>query len=135
MLVVEDEVLVGMPIEEMLQEPGHEPMALSTHLDEALSLAHTAAFDFALLDINLDGKQSFPVADVIRRGACPSCSPPATAAASSAAPTPTRRCCKNRSASRSCGACWTAPGFDHGLPDRQPAGGIIVPSGSDAQWS
>jgi len=70
-LVVEDEVLVGMLIEEMLQELGYEPMALSTHLDEALSLARTAAFDFALLDINLNGKQSFPVAEVIRARGLP----------------------------------------------------------------
>jgi DNA-binding response OmpR family regulator len=70
-LVVEDEVLVGMLIEEMLQELGYEPMALSTHLDEALSLARTAAFDFALLDINLNGKQSFPVADVLRARGLP----------------------------------------------------------------
>jgi DNA-binding response OmpR family regulator len=55
-----------MLIEEMLQVLGYEPMALSTHLDEALSLARTASFDFALLDINLNGRQSFPVADAIR---------------------------------------------------------------------
>ena len=70
-LVVEDEVLVGMLIEEMLQALGCELVALATHLDEALSLAHTARFDFAVLDINLNGKQSFPVADVIRTRGLP----------------------------------------------------------------
>jgi CheY-like chemotaxis protein len=70
-LVVEDEVLVGMLIEEMLQELGYELVALATHLDEALSLARTASFDFAVLDINLNGKQSFPVADVIRARGLP----------------------------------------------------------------
>ena len=70
-LVVEDEVLVGMLIEEMLQELGYELAALATHLDQALSLARTASFDFAVLDINLDGKQSFPVADVIRARGLP----------------------------------------------------------------
>ena len=64
-LVVEDEVLVGMLIEKMRQALAYELVALSTHLDEALSLARTASFDFAVLDINLNGTQSFPVAEVI----------------------------------------------------------------------
>jgi CheY-like chemotaxis protein len=70
-LIVEDEVLVGMLLEEMLQELGYELAALSTHLDDALSQARTAAFDFAVLDINLNGKQSFPVADAIRSRGLP----------------------------------------------------------------
>jgi CheY-like chemotaxis protein len=65
-LVVEDEVLVGMLLEEMLRELGYELAALSTHVDEALVLARTARFDVAVLDINLNGRQSFPVADAIR---------------------------------------------------------------------
>lgn len=70
-LVVEDEVLVGMMIEEMLQELGYEVAALATHLDEALALASGGSFDFALLDINLNGKQSFPVADTLRTRSVP----------------------------------------------------------------
>jgi DNA-binding response OmpR family regulator len=70
-LVVEDEVLVGMLLEEMLHELGHELAALSTHLDEALSLARSATFDFAVLDINLNGRQSFPIADAIRARGLP----------------------------------------------------------------
>jgi CheY-like chemotaxis protein len=68
-LVVEDEVLVAMLVEDMLGELGHEVAALSTHLDEAVRLAASGAFDFAVLDINLNGERSFPVADVlIERG-------------------------------------------------------------------
>lgn len=70
-LVVEDEVLVGMLVEEMLQELGYQLAVLATHLDEALALARTASFDFAVLDVNLNGKQSFPVADVIRARGLP----------------------------------------------------------------
>jgi len=70
-LVVEDEVLVGMLLEEMLHELGFELAALSTHLDEALSLAHGASFDVAVLDINLNGRQSFPVAEAIRARGLP----------------------------------------------------------------
>ena len=70
-LVVEDEVLVGMMVEEMLHALGYQLAALSTHLDEALVLAATAAFDVALLDINLNGRPSFPVADAIRARGLP----------------------------------------------------------------
>ena len=70
-LVVEDEVLVGMLLEEMLSELGYEVAALSTHLDEALILARNARFDIALLDINLNGRQSFPVAEAIRARGLP----------------------------------------------------------------
>jgi CheY-like chemotaxis protein len=70
-LVVEDEVLVGMLIEDMLRDLGYEIAGLSTHLDEAVRLARTAAFDVALLDINLNGRQSFPVADAVRARGLP----------------------------------------------------------------
>ncbi len=70
-LVVEDEVLMAMMVEEMLRELGYEVAALSTHLDQAVLLARTAAFDFALLDINLNGQHSFPVADVVRSRGLP----------------------------------------------------------------
>ncbi len=70
-LVVEDEVVVGMLIEEMLRELGDEIAGLSTHLDEAVILARIATFDVALLDINLNGRQSFPVADAVRARGLP----------------------------------------------------------------
>ncbi len=70
-LVVEDEVLVGMLVEEMLQELGYAVAALATHLDQALSFARRESFDLALLDINLNGKQSFPVADAVRARGLP----------------------------------------------------------------
>lgn len=70
-LVVEDEVLVGMLIEDMLRDLGYEIAGLSTHLDQAVTLARTARFDVALLDINLNGRQSFPVADAVRARGLP----------------------------------------------------------------
>ena len=70
-LVVEDEVIVGMLLEDMLGELDCEVVAISTHLAEALELAKSLDIDFALLDINLDGHQSFPVADVLRERGVP----------------------------------------------------------------
>jgi CheY-like chemotaxis protein len=65
-LVVEDEVIVGMLVEDMLQELGYEVAALSTHLDQAVELAQNIDIDFAVLDLNLNGHLSYPVADALR---------------------------------------------------------------------
>jgi CheY-like chemotaxis protein len=63
--VVEDEVIVGMLLEDMLEDLGCEVAAISTHLEQALHLARTLDIDLAILDVNLRGTQSFPVADVL----------------------------------------------------------------------
>ena len=70
-LVIEDEVIVGMLIEDMLEELGCEVAAISTHIEEALQLARAPDIDLAILDINLGGKQSFPVADVLKSRGVP----------------------------------------------------------------
>jgi CheY-like chemotaxis protein len=70
-LVIEDEVIVGMLLEDMLGELGCEVVAVATHLEEALRLAGTLDVDLAILDINLGGKQSFPVADVLKTRGVP----------------------------------------------------------------
>lgn len=66
-LVVEDEVLMAMLLEDMLGDLGYAVAARSNHLDHAMRLAAAIDFDFALLDINLNGERSFPVADIVRR--------------------------------------------------------------------
>ncbi|MBY0319213.1 MAG: response regulator [Reyranella sp.] len=60
-----------MLLEDMLAELDCEVVAISTHLDEALALARRLDIDFALLDINLDGHHSFPVADLLRERGVP----------------------------------------------------------------
>ena len=62
-LIVEDEMLVAMYIEDALMDLGHQPVGPAMRLETALEAAERADFDFAILDINLAGKQSFPVAD------------------------------------------------------------------------
>lgn len=70
-LVVEDEVIVGMLVEDMLEELGYEVAALSTHLDQAVELARGIDIDFAVLDLNLNGHLSYPVADALRERKLP----------------------------------------------------------------
>jgi DNA-binding response OmpR family regulator len=68
-LIVEDEMLVAMLIEDAVTDLGHEVVGPAMRLETALEAAEKEAFDFAILDINLAGKTSFPVADcLVERG-------------------------------------------------------------------
>jgi CheY-like chemotaxis protein len=64
-LIVEDEMLVAMNIEDMLLDLGHEVAGLASRLEPALALARESIFDAAMLDVNLAGEPSFPVADLL----------------------------------------------------------------------
>ena len=70
-LVVEDEIMVAMYVEDLLTELGFEVAGIATGLEQALPLAREGEFDFAVLDINLAGQLSFPVADVLRERGIP----------------------------------------------------------------
>jgi CheY-like chemotaxis protein len=70
-LVVEDEMLVAMNIEDMLLELGHEVAGLASRLDPALALAREVPFDAAMLDVNLAGEPSFPVAELLAERGIP----------------------------------------------------------------
>jgi len=64
-LLVEDEALIRMMVTDMLEELGHKVVAEAADVDKAAMLARSTAFDLAILDVNLDGATSFPVADAI----------------------------------------------------------------------
>ena len=64
-LLVEDEMTVAFMIEDMLLELGHSVVDVAMRLPAALQSAATLEFDFAFLDINLDGYKTFPVAEIL----------------------------------------------------------------------
>ena len=64
-LVVEDEMTIALSIEDMLVELGHQVIDLAMRLPQALELARAADFDLAILDVNLDGRMSFPIAEAL----------------------------------------------------------------------
>lgn len=70
-LVVEDEALVAMMIEDMLTDMGHHVGAVASRMQEALEVARTGTFDLAILDVNLDGKPSYPIAEILRERGVP----------------------------------------------------------------
>ena len=68
-LVVEDEMLIGMLLEDMLTDMGHTVVAIVPRVNEALAAAQREEFDLAILDVHLNGQAVFPVADaLIERG-------------------------------------------------------------------
>jgi CheY-like chemotaxis protein len=64
-LLVEDEALVAMLLEDMLADEGCEVVATAPRLTEALSYAQSLEFDLAILDLNLAGENTFPVAEAL----------------------------------------------------------------------
>ena len=68
-LVVEDEMLIGMLLEDMLADLGHQVVAVVPRVNEALALVQREAFDLAILDVHVNGQPVFPVADsLVERG-------------------------------------------------------------------
>lgn len=70
-LIVEDEFLVAMLLEDLLSEMGHQVAGTFAQVAEAMKFAEHADLDFAILDINLAGATSFPVAEILRRRGIP----------------------------------------------------------------
>ncbi|WP_084582214.1 response regulator [Sphingomonas azotifigens] len=70
-LIVEDEMTIAFLIEDMLEDLGHQVVAVAMRLSEAVEVARQVEADLAILDINLDGHVSFPVADILAERAIP----------------------------------------------------------------
>ncbi len=70
-LVVEDELFVAMMIEDYLRDLGFEVVGPALRLERGLDLARDEMLDFAVLDVNLADKPSFPIADVLRTRGVP----------------------------------------------------------------
>lgn len=71
-LVVEDESLVAMLLEMILEDMGCTPVGPASNVDEGEAIARdTVDLDAALLDVNLAGRQVFPVAAVLKARGVP----------------------------------------------------------------
>ena len=66
-LIVEDESLVAMLLETILEDMGCTPIGPAATVDEGLKMAADSdPVDAALLDVNVAGKQVFPIAQALR---------------------------------------------------------------------
>ncbi len=65
--VVEDEPMVSMLIEDLLSDIGCEVVATASRFNEVLEKAESIAFDVAILDVNLNGQHTIPIAEEFAR--------------------------------------------------------------------
>jgi PAS domain S-box-containing protein len=65
LLVVEDELLVGMLVKSMLDDLGAAVVGPCGRLADGLAAAKTERFDGAILDLNLAGEAADPLADLL----------------------------------------------------------------------
>jgi CheY-like chemotaxis protein len=65
-LVIEDEMLVAMLLKDILADLGFTVVGSAARVEHALALIEaTGVLDVAVLDINLNGQMSYPVADAL----------------------------------------------------------------------
>jgi CheY-like chemotaxis protein len=65
--VVEDESIITMMLQDMLEELECEVAGIASRFAEALDKANTLAFDVAVLDVNLNGQRTFPIAEALAK--------------------------------------------------------------------
>ena len=64
-LIVEDEMMILILIEEMLADLGFASVTVAATVEQALALIDAQFFDAAMLDVNLNGSKSYPVAEAL----------------------------------------------------------------------
>ena len=71
-LIVEDESLVAMLLETILEDMGCVPVGPAATVEEGLRMAAEGQpVDAALLDVNVAGRQVFPVAEALKEAGVP----------------------------------------------------------------
>ncbi len=71
LMIVEDEALIAMMAEDMIEGLGHRVVRICPSLKDALEACQEGGFDAALLDVNLNGDSSMPVAAALKARSCP----------------------------------------------------------------
>jgi CheY-like chemotaxis protein len=64
-LVVEDEMIAAWVLERILADFGCKVIGPAARVKEALAIIEAEAIDAVLLDVNLNGEKSYPVADAL----------------------------------------------------------------------
>ena len=64
-LIVEDEGLILLELAMILEDLGHQVVGTASDLSTGLALGRELSFDIAILDGNIAGRDSGPIADVM----------------------------------------------------------------------
>src|SRR5262245_44345287 len=70
-LVVEDDALLAVDLREVLEQAGYDVVGPFRDADLAFDALKATSVDCAVLDINLDGKLVYPLADALAAASIP----------------------------------------------------------------
>jgi len=70
-LIVEDEALIAMLIEDMLVDLGCIVVGVANSLEAGLKQVVSEEFDAAVVDVNLNGAESYPIAHSLKARSIP----------------------------------------------------------------
>jgi CheY-like chemotaxis protein len=68
--IVEDESVIAMLLEDFLGELGCVVAGVASRLEEAVEKISALSFDAAIVDVNLNGHQTYPLAELLRKKGC-----------------------------------------------------------------
>jgi DNA-binding response OmpR family regulator len=70
-IIIEDEPMIALDLEDVLTSEGFDVVGVATRLDKALAMVEHTMFDVAILDANLNGLSSDPVATALTARSMP----------------------------------------------------------------
>ena len=70
-MILDDEVIIALDLAGMLQDLGHSVVSMATRVAGAMEFARHGNLDMAILDINVHGVVSFPLAAVLQTRGVP----------------------------------------------------------------
>lgn len=73
LFLVEDEALIAMDLEALVEDMGHEVVALVASVEQATAVLSTLAIkpDAAIIDANLGGESARPIVDQLKAAGIP----------------------------------------------------------------
>ena len=66
-LIVEDEPIIAFNLEDLLLSLGCQRVLVAMHMEEAFQLLAESDIDAAVLDVNIHGERSYPLAEELQR--------------------------------------------------------------------
>lgn len=70
-LLVEDEYLIALDAEQILRSLGAADVEIAAGWDRAAQRAKEGTYDLAVLDVNLNGRMSYDIAELLKRRGIP----------------------------------------------------------------
>lgn len=66
-MIVEDEAIIAIDLADMIAELGHVVVKMANRIDVGIEYAASGLLDLAILDMNVRGELSFPIAVILRK--------------------------------------------------------------------